>query len=161
VLLSPAARRHAALPPATFDPFLEGCSAVSEVAGFELTSLLQVLARRDGAAAPPVALQLHVGDLAPGDGVEAELLSDAVWAGGGGGRSEAGVSVELVRHAGAATTYWGTCGTRGSWTRCCAPLRMGPSPSSANLAYTCACTCALPRGGLTYSPLKGKIFLRS
>ena len=100
VLLSPAARRLAVLPPATFDPFLEGCSAVSEVAGFELTSLLQVLARRDRAAAPPVALQLHVGDLAPGDGVEAELLSDAVWAGGSGGRSGAGVSVELVRHAG-------------------------------------------------------------
>ena len=73
---------------------------MSEVAGFELTSLLQVLARRDRAAAPPVALQLHVGDLAPGDGVEAELLGDAVWAGGGGGRSGAGVSVELVRHAG-------------------------------------------------------------
>jgi len=100
VLLSPAARRLAALPPASFDPFLEGCSAVSEVAGFELTSLLQVVARRDRAAAPAVALQVHVGDLAPGDGVEAELLSDAVRAGGGGGRSGAGVSMELVRHAG-------------------------------------------------------------
>ena len=53
-----------------------------------------------GWASFAVALQVHVGDLAPGDGVEAELLSDAVRAGGGGGRSGAGVSMELVRHAG-------------------------------------------------------------
>ena len=96
VILEPAARRRAALPPASFDPFLDGCSAVGEVAGFELTSLLQVVARRDRAAAPAVALQLHVGELAPGDVAEAQLLCDAVRASGCG----AGVGIELVRHAG-------------------------------------------------------------
>lgn len=86
VLLSPTARRAAALAPATFDPFLEGCAAVGAVEGFELTSL------RDVAAATSVAahIEVHVGSLEAGDVAEAQMLAAALPAG----------AVDVIEHAG-------------------------------------------------------------
>lgn len=87
VLLSPAARREAALPPASFDPFLRGCAAVGAADGFELTSLCDVVAATTSAAAH---IEVHVGSLEPGDVTEARMLAAALPAG----------AVDVVEHPG-------------------------------------------------------------
>ena len=86
VLLSPAARREAALPPASFDAFLRGCAAVGAVDGFELTSLRDVAVATTAAA----HIELHMGSLETGDVAEAHMLAAALPAG----------AVDVVEHAG-------------------------------------------------------------